>query len=304
MAIRTISKIELSKIHNRYNLTVDFFNDLNVIHGKNGAGKSTLIHVIANIVNGDFIRFAFLIFEEIKATYSDGLKIVIRRDKIDEQSFISVTLSNGKYIKFAVGEAMATVREIESERHLRERDVKSMLAMDIDKFVKENELQKVRASYFPAFRTMLEAWSSSSDVGYERRVIRSSFYNRKASTFARELFGQFLPSINYPSPMEIEDRLREEIRRAQLGIAAYESRTFSESFVKVFSALFDNSSVEGEITGELLKEIEGLAIAQDSSIKNGYYAEYSKVYEEIRSLINRNLKGKVENSVSGALVVY
>ncbi|RDD16854.1 hypothetical protein CXF15_00225, partial [Escherichia coli] len=43
MAIRTISKIELSKIHNRYNLTVDFFNDLNVIHGKNGAGKSTLI---------------------------------------------------------------------------------------------------------------------------------------------------------------------------------------------------------------------------------------------------------------------
>ncbi|EJA6043899.1 AAA family ATPase, partial [Escherichia coli] len=153
MAIRTISKIELSKIHNRYNLTVDFFNDLNVIHGKNGAGKSTLIHVIANIVNGDFIRFAFLIFEEIKATYSDGLKIVIRRDKIDEQSFISVTLSNGKYIKFAVGEAMATVREIESERHLRERDVKSMLAMDIDKFVKENELQKVRASYFPAFRT-------------------------------------------------------------------------------------------------------------------------------------------------------
>ncbi|WP_313471294.1 AAA family ATPase [Atlantibacter hermannii] len=304
MAVRTVSKIELSKIHNRYNLSVDFFNDLNVIHGKNGAGKSTLIHVIANIVNGDFIRFAFLTFEEIKATYSDGLEIEIRRDKVEDLSYISVALSNGKSIRFAVEEAMAAVREIESDRHMRDRDVKSMLVMDINRFVKENELQKVSASYFPAFRTMLEAWSSSSDVGYERRALRPSFYNRKASVFARELFGHFLPSINYPSPMEIEERLREEIRRAQLGIAAYESRTFSESFVKVFSALFDNSPVEGEITGELLKEIEGLAIAQDSSIKNDYYAEYSKVYEEIRSLINRNLKGKVENSVSGALVVY
>ncbi|HEE1150280.1 TPA: AAA family ATPase, partial [Klebsiella pneumoniae] len=73
----------------------------------------------ANIVNGDFIRFAFLTFEEIKATYSDGMEIEIRRDKIEEQSYISVVLSNGKHINFAVDEAMAAVREIESDRHMR-----------------------------------------------------------------------------------------------------------------------------------------------------------------------------------------
>ncbi|MEH4624801.1 AAA family ATPase [Phytobacter diazotrophicus] len=304
MAIRTISKIELSKIHNRYNLSVDFFNELNVIHGRNGAGKSTLIHVIANIVNGDFIRFAFLVFEEINATYNDGLNISIKREREGENYFISVVLSSGDYLKFSVDEAVIAIREIENDHNLRDREVKSSLNLEINRFVKNNELQKVSASYFPAFRTMLEAWSRSSDLGYERRALRPSFFNRKASLFARELFGHFLPSINYPSPVEIEERLREEIRRAQLGIAAYESRTFSESFVKVFSALFDNQSVEGIKTSDLLKEIEGLAISQDSSIKNDYYAEYSKVYEEIRSLINRTLKGKVENSVSGALIVY
>jgi len=93
------------------------------------------------------------------------LEVEIRRDKIEEQYYISVALSNGKSIRFAVEEAMAAVREIESDRHMRDRDVKSMLVMDINRFVKENELQKVSASYFPAFRTMLEAWSSSSDVG-------------------------------------------------------------------------------------------------------------------------------------------
>ncbi|HEJ7892233.1 TPA: AAA family ATPase [Serratia liquefaciens] len=309
MTLRTISRIELYKIHNRYNLSVDFFNELNVIHGKNGAGKSTLIHVIANIVNGDFIRFAFLTFEKIVAKYSDGLEIVIKREKIDDDYIIAVELSNGRYIAFPVDEASSVIRDMESERHLGDRhlgdrDIRVRLHNEINRFVKENGLYTVSASYFPAFRTMLEAWGRSSDGSFERRTLRHSFFNRKASVFARELFGQFLPNINYPSPMEIEERLREEIRRAQLGIASYESRIFSESFVKVFSALIDNASVEGVITGDLLTEIESLAMSQDNSIKIDYYAEYSKIYEEIRSLINKNLKGKVEHSVSGALIVY
>jgi predicted ATP-binding protein involved in virulence len=304
MTLRTISRIDLYKIHNRYNLSVDFHNELNVIHGKNGAGKSTLIHVIANIVNGDFIRFAFLTFERIVARYSDGLEIVIKRLKHDGNDFIVIELSNGNHISFFIDEASLAIRDIESERHLGERDLRVRLYGEINKFVKENDLYGVSASYFPAFRTMLEAWGKSSDGSFERRGLRPSVFNRKASVFARDLFGQFLPNINYPSPMEIEERLREEIRRAQMGIASYESRIFSESFVKVFSALIDNASVEGVITGDLLTEIESLAMSQDNSIKIDYYAEYSKIYEEIRSLINKNLKGKVEHSVSGALVVY
>jgi len=297
-----LQKIELYKIHNRYNLSVDFTSGLNVIHGKNGAGKSTLIHIIANIVNGDFIRFAHLVFDEVIASFSNGLIINITRQKSENDTNIVVALSTGDGITFTVSNALSALRELDEERY--PNDVKPALIIAINQFVKVNELNTVPSSYFPAFRTMLEAWGNYAPDGYERRNYKMSYNSIKINKFARELFGRFLPNINYPSPFEIEDRIREEIRRAQIGIARYESTIFSESFVKVFTALINRDTVNGVAPQQLLSEIEGLTTSQDSSVKINYYEEYSKIYDEIRNVIYNNYRGEMESSVAGALAVY
>uniref|UniRef100_UPI003F7D8E6B AAA family ATPase n=1 Tax=Psychrobacter sp. ASPA161_9 TaxID=3160961 RepID=UPI003F7D8E6B len=68
MIKHTIERVELEGIHNRYDLDIFFTPTLNILFGENGTGKSTLIHIIANVLNCDFIRFAFLEFHKIRIT--------------------------------------------------------------------------------------------------------------------------------------------------------------------------------------------------------------------------------------------
>jgi len=298
----TIKKVELFKIHNRYNLTVELDPGLNVIHGKNGAGKTTFIHIIANIVNCDFIRFAFLSFEEIIATYNNGKRICIRRLNIDNKPLIKIIHETGDDIEFSVAEAINTLREIETERYPSE--LKPQILVAINDFVKRNELKSTTCSYFPAFRTMLEAWNNYPENDFERRNYRGALVSKKINNFARNLFGKFLPNINYPSPIDIEERIRDEIRNAQINIGRYESKIFSESFVKVFSALIEQGQVDDSSPNQVLTEIQKLAKPQDKALQIDYYEEYSKIYEEIRTLVSSGAKGEVGASVAGALVVY
>ncbi|HEJ8007445.1 TPA: AAA family ATPase [Serratia marcescens] len=298
-----LKRINLNKIHHRYNLSVDFNDNLNVIHGKNGAGKSTLIHVIANVVNCDFLRFAFLNFEKIEVFYNNGKEITISQEKDQDDKVIIVSLSTGERIKFTTLEASATIRELKEERYSNEST--PLLISKIQSFTKENGLKITSSSYFPAFRTMLEAWGAYPESAYERRQYnRFGMSSKRISSFARELFGQFMPDINYPSPIDIEERIKEEIRRAQVGIARFESRIFSESFVKVFSALIKGSNEEEILPDTILKDIEKLTISQENTAKINYFEEYSKIYDEIRLLINKSNRNGVESSVSGALTVY
>ncbi|MFQ2547848.1 AAA family ATPase [Aeromonas caviae] len=69
--------MQLQGIHKRYDLNISFHESLTVLHGQNGTGKTTLIHIIANIANCDFIRFAFLDFQKIHTWFSDGTEIIL-----------------------------------------------------------------------------------------------------------------------------------------------------------------------------------------------------------------------------------
>ena len=199
-----LKEINLEGIHKRYDLSIDFNENLTVLHGQNGTGKSTLIHIIANIANCDFIRFAFLEFKKIEVTYSDGTKVRVSQNEIDDDDKeIIIETQDGKVFKFSKIQAQEAVREAENERAYPSYIPE--LKKDIFNFSKLNELRKIETSYFPAFRTMLEAWSSSPEMR-ERRPFRSELTKKKATSFSRNLFGQFLPTINFPSPIDIEHR--------------------------------------------------------------------------------------------------
>lgn len=311
MSNYTIERVELEGIHGRYSLDISFNSSLNILYGENGTGKSTLIHIIANVANRDFIRFAFLDFKRIKLTYSNEAYICITQEEMESDRLITVRDGYENFVSFSQREAFDATREMESDRY--DSELAPDLINRISNFVEKYDVPVIKTSYFPAFRTMLEAWSSQTanlPDSYIRKLqhrTRRNPSSERATSFSRNLFGQFLPTINYPSPIDIEQRLNEEIRHCQIRIANYESSVFSDSFIKVFSALLegkDNSynSVNAE---NLIEEISQLTNESNNN-KLGALQDDSNTYRELRRLvsINTNSSRDLQSSASGALVVY
>ena len=296
-----IKRVELKGIHKRYDLDISFNESLNVLHGQNGTGKSTLIHIIANIANCDFIRFAFLEFNSVKVTYSNNAYIkVTQLDGVDDKQ-IRIESQTGEIFEFYRREAYEEIRESDDERFGRKYT--SILKTKITEFVKSNNIRHIESSYFPAFRTMLEAWSSQREMRHRPTKNMRVVSTEQATSFSRELFGQFLPTINYPSPIEIERSLRDEIRECQISIARYESSIFSDSFVKVFSALLDGNVADTN-TEELLKEISTLTTDSTNS-KLGDFEDNSNTYRDLQRLITMSSgANELASSAAGALSVY
>lgn len=297
-----ISNVSLTGIHKRYDLDMNFNGSLNILYGQNGTGKSTLIHIIANIANCDFIRFAFLEFRKIKVTYSNDAFVVVTQHDDNGEVIVSIETQTGATFRFSKRDAYDDIREYEDERYMRE--FAPELSAKITEFVKDNNIRHIDTSYFPAFRTMLEAWSSQRDGRKVHPRLRTKDFSAKQVTmFARKLFGQFLPAINYPSPIDIEFNLRDEIRDCQIRIARYESSIFSDSFVRVFSALLEGSNVDSS-ADELLLEISQLT-AESNTNKLGDFEENSNTYRELQRLVTQSSKhGELQSSASGALTVY
>lgn len=297
-----IKRVKLTGIHKRYDLEMDFNKSLNILYGQNGTGKSTLIHIIANIANCDFIRFAFIEFQEIEVTYSNDVCVVVTQSDEEGEKYVNVKTESGATCSFSKRDAFEDVREFEDERYVRE--FAPELSKKINEFVKEHNIRHIETSYFPAFRTMIEAWSFQKDLRRmhpSKRIREVS--TKQATMFSRNLFGQFLPTINYPSPVDIENNLRDEIRDCQIRIARYESSVFSDSFVKVFSALLEGANAD-ESTDELLKEISQLS-TESSISKLGDFEVNSNTYRKLQELVCQSAeKGDFHSSASGALAVY
>ncbi|KHJ51912.1 hypothetical protein PZ78_06585 [Vreelandella venusta] len=305
MATIYVKNVELRNIHRRYDLNISFNENLSVLHGKNGTGKSTLLHIIANVANCDFLRFAFLEFDSIKVTYSDRSSIRIVQEKTESDAEIQVLTHCGDCISFLKSSALEAIREKDSEKSFS-KYLQQPLFKKVRDFISLNNLKTVDVSYFPAFRTMLEVWSSqreASELAY-RGVVRSSRVPaRKITSFSRDLFGPFLPVINFPSPIDIEQSLKDEIKEAQISIGRFESSIFSDSFVKVFAALLEGPPKNYD-SETLLSEILELTETTEST-RLGALEENSEAYKNLRSLFERSSQaGSLVGSTSGALAVY
>ncbi|CRM86325.1 putative bacteriocin export ABC transporter, lactococcin 972 group [Pseudomonas sp. 22 E 5] len=302
----TIKSIELEGIHQRYDLNINFFDSLNVLHGQNGTGKSTLVHILANLANCDFLRFIYLDFKSIIVGYSSGLRLGIFKSEGENTYRIRNlnSLFDPGFI-FFTEEALKSLAMTEEDK-APSREYVSELTARLGVFVEKNGIPRIKTSYFPAFRTMLEAWSSQFEEDF-RRFGRTSSYSiptQKVTAFARNLFGKFLPVINYPSPLSIEHNLREEIRDAHLKIARYESSVFSESFVKVFSAILSDEEGTAQEAERLLEEISELT-TETALNKLANLEGPSHTYGQLQNLVGKSRESKeLASSATGALKVY
>jgi len=254
---RYIKHIEAEGVLGRFDIDQEFQEGVNVLFGKNGTGKTTLLHILANLLNGDYKRFAYTEFRIIKVQLSDETNIVVSKKKVEKDSYINVTVNDG-----CVVENLST-KEILKQDQNREERVVSPSAYQ-ERMVRqlqddEDTAPILSVAYFPAFRTMIEAWASA-----ESRPRHPKEIQILSTNFARELFGSFVPSLNYPSPIEIERELSEEINEAVVEVARADREYFGELLPSIFQVLSkDSLSTEYTLLEEggseaILEEINSL----------------------------------------------
>lgn len=288
---RYVKSVSATNIHGRFDLLQDFQPGINILHGRNGMGKTTLLHILANILNGEFSRFAFLKFDEISLEIADsealfGTKLNLSRTGKDTDNEAIVISIDGAEVGEPISIAKVQASEKENSRDMRRRERLGKVEMSAP---------LLPTAYFPAFRTMIEAWSSFQEgdnvrqyLDYasallESRMIRRRYDPEDVSTtlFARELFGQFVPRISYPSPIEIEQRIADEAQQAMLMIGKTDRELLTNVFLDVVRTLSQKDQQLKESPDAIIEQISTLSneladYPTQGEVDRGVYPQLTK----------------------------
>lgn len=275
MADTYLRKLEAVKVHGRLSYSIEFREGVNILHGSNGAGKTTLLHIINNALSGDFRSFASLGFDTIRLTLSDHLELILKRTEHQ----INVKLDGVVLDHFNTLKAQKARSDPDNE--IEFNDIAESLPGSF---------------YFPAFRSILEAgfffeapFARRSSEDYEMHFFFSQtrgkrgYFNRHITS---QIFGSFVPVINFPSLVDIEKRLSLEYDKASAEVARVDRDLLTTIFVKVFEQILLNpSSVKEDMknTEQSIKEIEQLILKLQTEFQFG-----EQHYSRIRELLHRS----------------
>lgn len=293
-------------LHSRFNLPkIMFQNGVNILHGKNGTGKTTLLHILANILNGDYRRFAYLQFRAIEAVLDDETRIRVQRRKgLKKEGSTIQVIVNG-----AIAQTLQVdriIEEDETERRSRSDRLSSSVQRQISLFDQQPE-PVLEAAYFPAFRTMIEAWTALREDRYVDLPARSSDYWKVLATLrAREWFGNFVPIVNFPSLVEIENELARQIESARAQVWRRDRNLLTKAFLDIFRALSTPSGQETTLKSEhILAEIKKIYDRLEQSPLKAESVILTEIYGELRNLIYKSHFGdEAETSTVRVLDVY
>lgn len=271
-----LKRIIIIGLYHRFDIIHDFSPGVNILHGVNGTGKTTLIHIITNILNGDYARFLYLDFSQIKVLYDDDNLITLKKD--NQNDYIEVLVNQDR------------------------RGTK--ISENFDEFFEESDIgiqnyyhQQVilPTAYFPAFRIMMETWQSSED--------NISLNKEKATNFGRKIFGDFTPQINYPSSKYIEERLISEIKNISKEISLFDREIIAQFPLEILSENETNS--EHDINSEIFKQIEEvLAVIKSYPILEEFYFSANTIYTNIKKIINSEDFNKNKNKYLVLKIFY
>lgn len=261
-----ITSVEVEGLHNRLSFTVALRAGVNIIYGKNGIGKTTLLHVIANLSEGDVARFSFLRFNRIEVTNNHGQTIkLVKSDSsltvyIDDQEtsyqhgINDLSEAEQQAIRAALGNRATYLPAF---RSVLERMRESAYAAQEDRG--RPEYEALRRSEWEAIQT---------EKGYDRAMRREGNLlesNVSKTLRCREWFGHFVPVIRYPSITDVVAGLSDEWTTAQIAINRIEQKQFETAFVEIFSAIAKGDIATEDLDhGPLLEEIRDLVTLDDS----------------------------------------
>lgn len=279
---KIIKKIEAIGVYERFDIIQEFQPGINIFYAINGKGKTTFIHILANLLNGDYRRFLEIKFAYIKLWLNDN-------------SYIEIIKEDDETIEIkAKGERRG--------KKLR-KNYNEFTLDNSGKLIGEEAL--LPTAYFPSFRTMIDAWASVEEDNLIKENSQSEILNLeslnlknnlqlRATKFARKVFGQFVPYLSYPSIMEIEQELSEKIQTAIINIARLDREVLAQSFIDIFAALSLNysqtdSQLDLETANKVLEEIKLLSkniqnypLQQESISPKGFYSQLRQIIDSVK----------------------
>jgi len=298
-----IAHLEVRNLHRRMSIAIDFDRDINVLFGKNGTGKTTLLHILANILNGSIERFAYLEFDRIMIVTSDERHIELYRLANEKMGGSTIRLMLN-------GESIAAVEVGNGHRRsLQERPEQSH-----DRILRGKQLRDrlgmKQAAYFPAFRTMIEAWRSidlDSHAALSRLGMPSTRFPRPRSqtsmtSFARSLFGDFVPALNYPSLLDIEQDLSREVELTTFAVAKESQNVLTSAFVDAFRAVLSTDSTQPPRQTTVVLEDIG-KLLQESDHGSEDIAEQDDVYGQFRRILSSMQVNQVADNSAAVSVL-
>ncbi|WP_124658926.1 AAA family ATPase [Burkholderia anthina] len=264
-----IKSLAVEGLHEQFDVELELKPGLNIIYGKNGKGKTTVLHILANALELDFKRFKYLSFRRIAISTFSGTKLEIFKSGSPENVEVLIN-----------GEATSLLSNSENLSELEMVSIRSALGE--------------RSTYLPAFRSVLERVRDEASLYYRDRARDPSIDELEALEFhalreksgirrgrdmvatralkeeasitarktfqCRQWFGSFVPTIRYPSIMEVDEGLTAEWRSAQFAMAEREQNMFADVFVKVFRTIvgLDNPQKPFEIEDALASIADSL----------------------------------------------
>ena len=269
-----IKRIKATGIHGRWDIDLTFRPGVNIIYGKNGSGKTTLLHILANVLNEDFERFRYLIFSEIHVEFDNGKIISI---VAKSTWFIEIDINNKPIYQIIQGTIVTL------EKH--ERDL--IVRQNLERLQRGNRLKNnvlnTSMVYFPAFRTMIEAWANMLEMNEPNpslRVIENG-YSSVSMKPARKIFGNFLPKFDYPSLLEIEKSLDKQIYQANNNVAQVDRNHLLQTTPNILKAIAAMGSYQPPNLESILEDIDKLFI----ELKN-YPLKTPSTVANLRTLVD------------------
>jgi len=288
-----IKRIKATGIHGRWDIDLTFRPGVNIIYGKNGSGKTTLLHILANVLNEDFERFRYLIFSEIHVEFDNGqiMSIVAKYNDGKDTWYIEININNELIYKIIQGTVVINepvyqiIQGTTVMLEKPERDL--MVRQNLEKVQRGNRLKNnvlnTSMVYFPAFRTMIEAWANMLEMNEPNpslRVIENG-YSSVSMKPARKIFGNFLPKFDYPSLLEIEKSLDKQIYQANNNVAQVDRNHLLQTTPNILKAIAAMGSYQPPNLESILEDIDKLFI----ELKN-YPLKTPSTVANLRTLVD------------------
>lgn len=268
-----VEHLEATGVYGLFDISQSFRPGVNVLFARNGKGKTTLLHIIANLLNEDYKRFAFIDFDSITMQTSDGNTVKLTKEHEEYKIVIKIWQNDKELEPISISaEKIVGNRRLLQKHFFYQLENDNVSASNLAKMTQEikddddSKIQK-KAAYFPSFRTMIEAWASSTEEeSFQSRsaLVRNLKIHQQQTKFARKVFGNFVPRLNYPSTIEIEENLNEEINESFFKVKQAEQKYLGGVLPQIFYALSkDSQPVEGD-SDLIIEEIKSLT----ESLKN------------------------------------
>ncbi|OIP68747.1 MAG: hypothetical protein AUK48_15290 [Oscillatoriales cyanobacterium CG2_30_44_21] len=278
-----ITRVKAIGVHGRFDFDEELHEGMNIFYGLNGAGKTTFLQIIANILNSDFERFQHITFKYIEVIYSDGdvLKLDYHTQK---DTFIIYRNSLRK--------------TSEIPKDFDNRVFKNPKIVHLGGFA-----PLVKSLYIPAFRLIVDAWfySRTNDI-YNNNEER----NQEKTLYARQVFGEFVPVIDYPSVTEVVENLTEDLKDAKLKLATSEREIFLNYMSGFHNLSLDESNqnlntdrsiaIEYKDTKKVIAELQNNQFQNEPESLNQFIPQIDNLFLQVSNSTH-------QNSTNGILIL-